>query len=516
LAAKTKEFTCNECKKASIKSVGPYYKQLREHGFVLCVECANIRNAKSTSERMAAKYLNNKNVDMVEVKCDCGVVRKTQRRQLKQNKKCFSCTAKESRATNKEIYDNLSKNRRNNSEFGEAVSRGMLLLSQDKRIEIAHAGADALWKNEDNKNKELARRKTEEYKDFMRSVQLDSVDDFITKAVFTHGQKYDYSNISYTGSYDQVLIKCPIHGEFKQTPRDHLQGCGCQKCACSISVSKWHLEVNEFIKSVYNGEIVVNDRNVLSPKEVDVFLPSLNVAVELHGLYRHSFGVNETKKQTMRHSVKADLAKSANISLMQILDVEWYKKQDIVKSMILHKIGFSSRVWARKCEVSTITSDQALRFFNENHIQGHRPASLYYGLLIENEIVAAISISKHHVYGHELIRYTNKLNTTVVGGFSRLLRYSKINKMVTYADRRFSVGDVYEKTGFKLLSVTKPNYHYVKNGVLFSRQLFQKHKLKDKLELYDDDLSESANMFKNGYKRFWDAGHYKLIFNSED
>ena len=54
---------------------------------------------------------------------------------------------------------------------------------------------------------------------------------FIEHAREVHGDKYDYSKVNYINSTTEVTIICPVHGEFKQKPIFHLQGCGCKKCS---------------------------------------------------------------------------------------------------------------------------------------------------------------------------------------------------------------------------------------------------------------------------------------------
>ena len=60
--------------------------------------------------------------------------------------------------------------------------------------------------------------------------------------------------------------------------------------------------------------------------------------------------------------------------------------------------------------------------------------------------------------------------------------------------------------------MTNPNYFYIKNNSVYSRQQFQKHKLKNKLDVFDSDLTEAENMFNNGYRRLWDAGHWRFLW----
>lgn len=58
-------------------------------------------------------------------------------------------------------------------------------------------------------------------------------DEFIAKAREVHGDKYDYSQVVYTGSQCKVTIVCPIHGAFEQRASAHLQGSGCKFCAAA-------------------------------------------------------------------------------------------------------------------------------------------------------------------------------------------------------------------------------------------------------------------------------------------
>ncbi len=58
-----------------------------------------------------------------------------------------------------------------------------------------------------------------------------NTEQFIAKAKPVHGDKYDYSLVSYERYALPVKIICPVHGEFEQKPRGHLAGSGCRKCA---------------------------------------------------------------------------------------------------------------------------------------------------------------------------------------------------------------------------------------------------------------------------------------------
>lgn len=65
-----------------------------------------------------------------------------------------------------------------------------------------------------------------------------TTEQWIEKAKVVHGDKYNYSKVMYVGSKIKVTILCPVHGEFEQIPNSHLQGCGCILCAHSIKTTK--------------------------------------------------------------------------------------------------------------------------------------------------------------------------------------------------------------------------------------------------------------------------------------
>lgn len=100
-----------------------------------------------------------------------------------------------------------------------------------------------------------------------------------------------------------------------------------------------------------------------------------------------------------------------------------------------------------------------------------------------------------------------------------MLKIKDINpkSIITYADKRYSNGDVYKKNGFNELKDSKPNYFYFKPNTyeLKSRVHFQKHKLKLLLDNFDENLTETQNMFNNGYRKIYDCGNkvFELVLN---
>lgn len=334
---------------------------------------------------------------------------------------------------------------------------------------------------------------------------------FVELAKKLHNGFYNYDLKDYKNQNSSITIICPKHGEFSQTPKHHLRGQGCPNCKTSAG----QLEILNFLEEHYKGEILLNDRSCISPYEIDLYIKDIKVGIEFHGNFYHSYNRSETTKEKLRHSHKADCA--SNIKLYQFYESEWYRKQDIVKSMILNAIGYSSRIMARKCEIKQLSFNEYKDTLLDWHISGYKSAEIRLGLFNDGEIVSVLGMVKHKQYQWEIARFASKLGYIVNGGFSKLFSHfvktAKPTQVMTFADRRFSKGNCYLKNGFVLDSITKPNYYYTKGLDLYSRVKFQKHKLKDLLPVFEESLTESENMFSNGYRRIWDAGHYKLLWS---
>lgn len=349
-------------------------------------------------------------------------------------------------------------------------------------------------------------------KDEYRAARTWTVERFIAEAIAVHGDRYDYSEVVYINSDHKVAIKCRKHGFFSQLPPHHIHFAnGCPSCAGEATSSGPERGISDWLISV--GERVINnDRNALGGAELDIYLPDRKLAIEYHGLYWHSYAQQETGPQRYRHHFKRTLADRHGITLLQFYEDEWREKQAVIKSMIANRIGRSSRIYARKCELGPV--DNPKLFFDHNHLQGHRDAATIFGLHADGRVVAALSMSKHQDGGYEVIRFANALNMTVVGGFSRLLKYAiselATSRIFTYVDRRYGNGSSYLKAGFMQLGITPPGYRYTKNGITYSRTKFQKCMLAQRLDKFDNNLTEAENMFANGYRRIWDAGHYRL------
>ena len=316
---------------------------------------------------------------------------------------------------------------------------------------------------------------------------------FIAKAKEVHGDKYIYDKVEITGIRNKVEIICPEHGSFFQTAFKHIMGQGCPHC--NPQFSKGEKEIVEFIRSVYDGVVLENVRDVISPKELDIYIPDLKLAFEYNGLYYHS-----SKFQTSPSDARNKFmdCEKQGIRLITIYEDEWQNKNDLVKSMISRYIGGFDRIFARKTEVRKIEKPSEYGdFLEENHIQGKGSANFAYGLYYKNELVSVMTFTlprenmgrdKEKDAGKiELSRFCNKKWTSVVGGASKLLKAfinSKEGKcfdeVYSYSDNRISHGDLYKSIGFRFDKDSSISYFYTDFKERRRKQAFRKSRLKEK------------------------------------
>lgn len=293
----------------------------------------------------------------------------------------------------------------------------------------------------------------------------------------------------------------------------------CRVCTPTQAVtqSKGETELIDYIRSLVPDCVIIEkDRTILSRKELDIVLPEYNIAIEYNGLYWHSESKLHNKKY---HLNKSKQSISAGYSLIHIFDYQWHQKQDIVKSIISTKLECNTTIPARKCVVKEIKSKVKNDFLNKTHLQGSCNSRVNLGLYYNDNLVAVCTLGRARYtkqYEWELIRFASELNCTIVGGFSKLLSYFiktyNPKNIFTYCDRSISNGNAYFKSNFKLIGVTSSNYFYFKGANVYSRELFQKHKLQSKIAIFDNTITEYENMLINGYDRYWDCGNYKFLY----
>ena len=314
----------------------------------------------------------------------------------------------------------------------------------------------------------------------------------------------------YVSSDKKIQIRCNDCGRiFEIEANSFLQGHGCPYHNLNNSINEH--KIYEYIKNNFPNTIA-NDRKILKGNELDIYIPEKNIAIEYDGLYWHS----ELKKDKNYHLNKTLECEKNGIRLIHIFEDEWLYKSEIWKSMLDNILGLTkNRIFARKCIVKDVSAEEASIFLKQNHIQGWCPSQIKLGLYNEDELVSIMTFGKsRHFIGnsdteYELLRFCNKINTNVIGGASKLFKYfiKQYNpkSIVSYADRRWSVGNLYEKLGFDFIHFSKPNYYYIIGTIRKNRFNFRKSILKKKYNC-PNNMSERDFCKQQKWYRIYDCG----------
>lgn len=315
----------------------------------------------------------------------------------------------------------------------------------------------------------------------------------------------------------------------------------CEKCKPIGKNPRFSLlqqNIESFLKELCDNKgykMFVDDKTLIksSAKEIDFYIPNINLAIEVDGIYYHmELNGNKTKYY---HLDKTTECEKYNTKLIHIFSDEWNDKKKIIKSKLKYLLNDNSsmiHIGSRKCKIQSIPWQNSQDFIEENHLQGKENSNKFrYGAFYNNELVACMTFgqerislgSKNHTNKNEfeLLRFCTKIGYVIPGVASRLfscfIKENNPDKIISYADRRWSSSinkdTVYQKLGFAEVHKSEPNYFYLLKEDNYrkrhNRYKFRKSELNRLLSIYDPALSEWENMKNNGHDRIWDCGTIK-------
>jgi hypothetical protein len=333
----------------------------------------------------------------------------------------------------------------------------------------------------------------------------------------------DYNNGEYRFRCNKCNKEFGINNSSSKVYK--LRSIYCEECYNNKNIIE---EVYKYIlDNIPQGELVnKKDKSILLNKELDIYIPSLKLAIDISKLSSSSEIKGGINKNYYINKYKSCLFHG--IRLIHIFETEWREKSNIIKSILnnLLKCNNNTKVVyinGRECEVKEVNKIKSDEFLNNNHLQGRDKSKIKLGLYYNNELVSIMTFGKSRFdkrYEYEMIRYCNRINTKIRGGASKLFKYFirvyKPKSVISYADKRYFDGKIYLVLGFNFLSNTGPNFYYIGDNykVLYNRIIFQKYKLKNILNKYNSKLTEWENMKNNGYDKIWDCGCSKWIWKS--
>ena len=291
----------------------------------------------------------------------------------------------------------------------------------------------------------------------------------------------------------------------------------CKKCHPTSYENGPQKEIEDILIGL-GFDVLTNKRNIISPLELDIYIPNKNIAIEYHGLYWHSEQQLLNRSPKTYHLNKLKLAQEKNIRLIQIFEDEWLHKKEIVINRLKHMLGvYERKIGGRMLSIKEISSKEKNDFLNTYHIQGKDSSSIKLGAFYKEELISVMTFGKTRIAlgnktnGFELIRFATKFGVLGQGIASKMLHHFIKNyspeKIITYSDKRWNTGNLYKQLGFEYSHMSEPNYWYVINKQRKHRYGFKKQNLNERLETFNPEKTEYENMLSNGYDRIWDCGN---------
>lgn len=355
-------------------------------------------------------------------------------------------------------------------------------------------------------------RKTRECPSCGGRTLVEGLNDLLTKAPGVASEWLDTNEgspatIRYN-SADRVGWKCrvnPTHLWYARVT-DRVQGSGCPKCSNSVSVAEE--ELFQYVQSILPGtEVIHGDRDAIG-KQLDIYVPSLGIAIEYNGLYWHR---EESKSIPVQD--KMDLCHDKGIDLYVVWEDDWRDRNAVIRGWVKSILGADDRtkVNARSCQVVKVSTEDSDMFLNETHIQGPAHGSIRVGL-VNCDTIVALAVFKRYGDRLSLERYATSAN--VRGGFTKIVRWVDRNiaysTMTTFADKCVSKGKLYAKTGWTEVDQLAPDYSYVVGSVRRHKFNYRVSRFRDSPTLlYREGATERELAQMNKLHRIYDAGKIK-------
>jgi predicted GNAT family N-acyltransferase len=200
---------------------------------------------------------------------------------------------------------------------------------------------------------------------------------------------------------------------------------------------------------------------------------------------------------------------------------EYTRRKKQIDEHLTSYSNSSARIIAgRKCKIKEITKLECRNFCKEYHIQGsNNLAIVAFGIFYENELLGVLSLGRHHRKNEDVLldRMCFKYGVRVQGGASKLFaraivwaQIRGIEKIISFSDNRYSLGNVYEKLGFKLEKELVPDYFYLDkiNPLKYYSKQSQKKQNVD----CPEDITEKQWAEKRGLVQIFDAGKKKWTY----
>ena len=287
--------------------------------------------------------------------------------------------------------------------------------------------------------------------------------------------------------------------------------------------AKQYLENKKQSKQNINN--VVQDQYTKAIKIISSFLKDNNITYTSDNNFDFIIQYKNTNIKILhipndRYTGVNNIKNNPNLRVIHLFSDEILLKTKITFNRLKNILGLIHyKIPGRKCIIKEIDSPTKNKFLEKYHIQGKDNSSIRLGAFYKSRLVAVMTFGAYRISNglqptkdnFELVRFCSINNFLIHGIANKLLSYFEnkynYNELISYADRRWSNGNLYLKLNFILSHYSNPNYWYSKDGITrLHRFRFRKNILSTVIKNFNPELSETQNMINNNYLRFYDCG----------
>lgn len=286
-----------------------------------------------------------------------------------------------------------------------------------------------------------------------------------------------------------------------------------EKYLYQTEVSRYEIEIKELLNSL-NIEYLHNRKDIIPPLELDIYIPSKNIAIEFDGNYWHSTDI----KPLNYHNLKSTKCEEKEIRLIHIFEYEWNSNSEKIKNYLKDILSNRNLISAEDCIVKEISFNQAKNFINKYSLKEYQPSSIRIGLFKEDKLLEVMTFSKsksNETYDYNVTNIAAKSGYKIENGYKKIFQYFEENykplNVVAFCDRCKYTGDLFKKLNFNFERISEENYVWVNS---YRSEVFSKYDYKNKFEKEDIQyLGEDLYMRSIGLLKIYDAGNF--VFRKE-
>lgn len=317
---------------------------------------------------------------------------------------------------------------------------------RDKGIKTLYENHGVINPGQSEKNHQIQLEKS--YREFLLTNRYDqplfSLNEYLARA----------------DDHQLLRFQCLKCGSMFEAMHDNGHHRRCPICYSSRQTSYKEKELVEWIQTIYSGSIIENDKHLISPKELDLVLPDLRLAIEFNGLYWHQTDY----KPDLYHQLKSDLCEQKGFKLIHVFEDRWNVNSSLIRQQLARICNPASLDRCTDYQLSTLNLEQAKAFISTYSFDAVEDTDSFIGVIYRNQIVGVLSYAIDSASVCHIHSYCSSPQLYIVDGLKTMLqRLQEMYNIQQYehiVDRRFPVYDEFIENEFIVSCILPPKTWY--------------------------------------------------------